>query len=134
MLCIDPDWPKDLKYINLNNFTCLLIEYLYKFLDIENRIKILRDKYSNKKEDVDKIDKIENEFNKVKKESLEIKEYSKGILISLKENYEKNKDIKDVKETYEEVCSGVVDNAIKYYSKFKNLIVLIDDEIKVFKE
>lgn len=91
MLCINPDWPKDLKYIYLNNFTYLLIEYLYKFLDIENRIKILRDKYSNKKEDVDKIDTIENEFNKVKKESLEIKEYSKGILNSLKKIMKKIK-------------------------------------------
>ena len=134
MECIQPDWPEDLIFIKMNSFFCFLIGYLYDFLDIENRIKLLKDKNLSSKEDMIKINKIENTFNKIKKESIEVKEFSQNLLISFKDNFEKIKDKHDSKKIYENLCLGVIDNAISYYDKFKKLIIIIDDEIKLFKE
>ena len=54
------------------------------------------------------------------------------MLIYLKKNCQKNQEIKYAKETYEKVCIGVIENAIRCYKDFKNKIIFINDEIKSF--
>ena len=117
---IRPDCPKDLIYVYENSCNYYLFQYLCNFLDIENKIKDLKDKYSEYSENIKAIDEIENDFNKIKKESLEIKNYSNELLKSLKEKFKKNKDIKYAKETYEKLCFGIIDDSIKHYINFKN--------------
>ena len=56
------------------------------------------------------------------------------LLKSLNENFQKNKDIKYAKETYEKVCLRVIENAVKSYNDFKNKIIFIYDEIKSFNK
>ena len=127
---IDPRWPKNQEYIYENNFDYYIFKRLYEVLDIENRINELRNKYTSNNEKEKALDEIENNFHRIIKESLEIKDNSNKLLKTLNENFQKNKDIKYAKETYEKVCLGVLENVVKCYSDFKNRIIILDDEIK----
>ena len=127
---IDPRWPKNQEYIYENDFDYYIFKRLYEVLDIENRINELRNKYTSNNEKKKALDEIENNFHRIIKESLEIKDNSNKLLKTLNENFQKNKDIKYAKETYEKVCLCVLENVVKCYSDFKNRIIILDDEIK----
>jgi hypothetical protein len=124
--------PKDYKYIFENDFNHYLLKRLIEVLDIENTIKELSNKNTKNNEKIKALDEIKNNFHKLRKEALNIKNDSNQMLISLKENYQKNQEIKYAKETYEKVCIGVIENAIRCYKDFKNKIIFINDEIKSF--
>lgn len=131
---IDPRWPKNYEYIYENNFDYYIFERLNSILDIENRITELRNKNIKNNEKIKALDEMENNYHKIIKESLEVKNYSNKLLKSLNENFQKSQEIKYAKETYEKVCLGVLENAVKRYSNFKNKIIYINDEIKCFNK
>jgi len=129
---ICPRWPKNNEYTYENDFDYYLFERLNEVLNIENSIKELRNKNANNNEKIKTLDEIKNNFHNIMEESLKTKNYSNQLLKSLNENYQKNKEIKFAKETYEKVCLGVIENAVKSYNSFKNKIIFIYDEIKSF--
>ena len=128
----------DLSYAvenELNQFHFLLVIFELK---LEPKIKELQKKLEND----ENIDEIHKSISKELLETLikELKqiginseanwEYSDNLLKKIEKDYMKNKNKKDAKMIYDNICREIIDSDVKKYIKYEKEIIIIFEKYK----